>query len=123
MNTIQNNSKLVLLIALFFVFAVGAASAQTKSDISFPIAELGNCKSESDCKSYCDKPGNIIACVSFGEKNGLVSAPEAARAREFADVLKGEGPGACKDKEACESYCNDINNVDECLTFAEKHNL
>ena len=112
-----------ILLSIFLFSAAFVASAASPKNINFPVAELNNCASESACKSYCDKPENIIACVAFGEKNGLMTSEEAAQAREFADVLKGEGPGGCTTKDACENYCDDINNINECLSFAEEHNL
>ncbi len=98
---------------------VGAAPA----GVIFPIAELGNCKNQGDCKSYCNKKENIQACVGYAEKNGMMSAQDAAQAREFADALAGEAPGGCQDKKTCEKYCADISHLDECVAFAEKHNF
>lgn len=118
----MSKNKLVLL-PVFLLAIAFAANAQSPKNISFPIAELGNCSSQTDCKGYCDKSENILACVEFGEKNDLITAEEASQAREFADVLKGGGPGGCTGKESCENYCNDINNMDECLSFAEEHKL
>ncbi len=89
----------------------------------FPVAELGNCISESNCKQYCAESKNMLACANYGEKRGLVSSDEAAKAREFADVLRGEGPGGCKDQKGCENYCNGTDHLSECVVFAEKHNL
>lgn len=95
----------------------------SQSTIKYPIAELGNCQNESACKQYCSIEANYLACANFGEKNNLISKEEAARAREFSDVLKGEGPGGCKDQKTCEAYCNDISRINECVAFAEKHNF
>jgi len=91
--------------------------------IGYPIAELGSCKNENDCKNYCSKTENMIACAAYGEKRGLISKDDLAKTKEFADVLKGEGPGACKTKEACEAYCDGASHMSECVSFAEKHNL
>src|SRR3989344_8331368 len=55
-----------------------------KTSLKYPIAELGNCKNETDCKSYCTKSENMLACSAFGEKNGLISPEDAKKAREFA---------------------------------------
>jgi hypothetical protein len=103
------------------VFA--AQSVDPLSKIQFPIASLGNCGSEAECKTFCESPDNMQSCVSFAEKNGLASAEDVARAKEFQDVLRGDGPGKCKDKAGCETYCDDVNNIDECLNFAAEHNL
>ena len=35
----------------------------------------------------------------------------------------GKGPGNCEGKDACETYCNDMGNIDECISFAEKNDL
>ncbi len=95
----------------------------TADSIVYPIPELGNCKNKEDCKNYCSKQENIPTCAAYGEKNNLISKEEAARARKFADVLKGEGPGRCKDEKSCRSYCDNISNINECILFAEKHNF
>lgn len=93
------------------------------SATAFPAKELGNCGSQAACKAYCDKSENISVCASYAEQHGLLSKEEAARAKEFADVLRGEGPGGCKDQKSCESYCNGTAHLNECVGFAEKHNL
>ncbi|MFA6006284.1 MAG: hypothetical protein WC764_00960 [Candidatus Paceibacterota bacterium] len=90
---------------------------------TYPIVALGNCASDKECKTYCDKQENYGACADFGAKTGLISKEDAAKAKEFADVLKGDGPGSCKDQASCTTYCSDIKNIDSCLTFAEKHNF
>ncbi len=102
---------------------VGHLSKTEKPVTKFPIAELGSCKSEADCQSFCTKQENMMACISYGEKTGLVTKEQADQSRKFSDVLKGEGPGSCKDKASCEAFCSDLKNIDSCLTFAEKHDL
>ncbi len=89
----------------------------------YPIAELGNCSDESSCRAYCGKQENYAVCADYGQKNNIISPEDAAKAKEFADVLKGEGPGACKDEKSCRSYCEGVAHLDECLSFAEKHNF
>lgn len=89
----------------------------------YPIAELGNCASESACRAYCSVSDNYAACADYGQKNNIISKEDAAKAKEFADVLKGEGPGSCKDEKSCRSYCDGVAHLDECLSFAEKHNF
>lgn len=92
------------------------------SDVQFPVAELGNCKSETDCRNYCDKPENTPACLNFAEKNNLMDKSEIETARKF--VASGnKGPGGCTSKDSCETYCNDISHIDECVSFAEDNGL
>lgn len=128
---ILTNKKLfvsiILLAAALLISYTLVAQAISKEEIAYPVAELGNCKDEQSCKSYCDKPDNYSQCFAFAKKNNLLEGPladkDADELQEFAKVLKKGGPGGCKDQISCESYCNDISNMDTCLAFAEKHNL
>ncbi|MDP2909634.1 MAG: hypothetical protein Q8N69_01000 [bacterium] len=107
----------ILIVATLLLFA-GNALAQ---EIQYPIEKLGSCQSKNDCKLFCDKDENLEVCVSFAEKNNLMSSEEAVLARK---INSGEdSPGGCKNKKSCQSYCDDIANIDECVTFAEKNNL
>lgn len=92
------------------------------SGIQYPVAELGNCADKAACGVYCDKPENTEACVNFAEKNNLMSKEEIETARNFM-AAGSKGPGGCKTKDSCETYCNDISHIDECVSFAEKNNL
>ncbi len=103
-------------------FAQDEPKAGTIANVQFPVKELGNCQNEAACRTYCDKPENIKACVSFAEKNNLMSKEEIETAKKFMAVGT-KGPGGCAGKESCEEYCNDISHIDECISFAEKNNL
>ncbi|MBI4991843.1 MAG: hypothetical protein HZB99_01370 [Candidatus Harrisonbacteria bacterium] len=107
-----------ILISLFLVWDVLAASS---ADIKFPVAELNNCKSETDCRAFCDKPENAKPCLSFARKYNLLPEDELKKAEKLAEVKNG--PGGCNSQKSCESFCDDIDNVDECLSFAEKNGL
>ena len=100
------------------IVIAGVAFAE-ESSITFPVAELGNCESKMECKQYCDIPENREPCLSFAEKNGLMSREEAAIARKLGNET---GPGGCRGQE-CETYCEDESNAEECIAFAEKHDL
>ena len=121
------NAKFLEFTILIFGIIIsgvllGNVLAQTAPDIQYPVEELGNCKDETACKSYCDEPENIRACVSFAEKNNLMSGEEIKQAKKFIAV-GAKGPGGCRGKDSCEEYCNDISHIDECISFAEKNNL
>ena len=92
----------------------------TNDDIVFPIAELGNCQSEQECRTYCDDPVNIDQCIAFAEKYNLLSQSELEKAKKFQSI-GAVGPGGCESELECETYCEDINNIEECLAFAEQH--
>ncbi len=110
-------------IALAFLInnTTAQSGSETKANIQYPAAELGNCASEQACKTYCDKPSNSEACLNFAEKHGLMSVQEIDAARKFLDA--GAGPGGCKTKDACETYCDSVAHIDECVAFAEKNGL
>lgn len=110
----------MLVFSLLIIYTL-VVQAANKQDIIFPVAELGNCKNEAECKTYCDQPKNLNSCLDFAEKYNLIPEKELAQARKFAAV--GVGPGGCASKDSCETYCDDISHMNECLAFAEEHNL
>ena len=111
----------VLIISLGLIFSISNIALALSEDIKYPVKELGNCQNEKECRTYCDKPENMNACVAFSEENNLISGEEAKMAENFMSAKNK--PGNCADKKGCETYCNDISNVDECVAFAEKNNL
>ncbi len=118
-----NFAVLIFSIALvLFNGAMAQPSPDALASIIYPVPELGNCKDEKDCSAYCDKPQNMSACISFAKKNNLMPSDEIAEAEKFL-AAGGKGPGGCTTKEKCETYCNNINNMDECLAFAEKSGI
>src|SRR3989344_8891035 len=108
---------LIIIVILMFSSAMAAVE-----NINYPVEELGGCKSESDCKAYCDKPGNLKVCLDFAKENNLMSDKELAQAEKFL-AAGGESPGGCVGKDVCEEYCNDISHIDECISFAEENDL
>ncbi|MBU2539783.1 hypothetical protein KJ786_01315 [Patescibacteria group bacterium] len=126
----MNTKYIINLIALSFLLTasfilIGQVSAQNSTEtanIQYPIEELDNCKDETACRAYCDKQGNREVCFDFAEKNNLMSKEEIDSAKNFIAVEKN-GPGGCAGKEECNAYCNDIGNIDECVTFAVENNL
>ncbi|MDP2638995.1 MAG: hypothetical protein Q8P06_02395 [Candidatus Azambacteria bacterium] len=101
---------------------IGSVAWAQERNIQFPVKELGDCQDKSSCKSYCDKPENIEACIAFAEKNDLMSKDEIKRAKKFI-TAGSKGPGGCNGKDNCENFCNNITNIDECVAFAEKNDL
>lgn len=110
---------LVISIGLAVGFIVLAVS---KDDIVFPVAELNNCANEQECKTLCDKPENMERCVAFAKKHNLMSQEEIEKAEKFIKAGK-KGPGGCNGHEECESYCSNVDRIDECLLFAEKYDI
>ncbi|MBI1985029.1 MAG: hypothetical protein HYS60_02930 [Candidatus Wildermuthbacteria bacterium] len=91
--------------------------------IRYPIAELGNCTDQQECKAYCGVSSNYSKCAAFAQKNNLtVEVPDDKKA-VFVAMQKGESPGGCKDEASCRNYCEDIDHIEECVNFVEKFNL
>ncbi|MCL4384099.1 hypothetical protein M1116_01470 [Patescibacteria group bacterium] len=111
--------KKFILVSGFMFFL--AAAIKPVQAVSFPIPELGNCQSKSDCKSYCDKPENVAKCSDYGVAHGLMTAQDARRAKAISQT--SNGPGGCKDMDSCSSFCDRPENVSSCLDYASKHNL
>lgn len=115
-------SVLVLAIGLLSAGAI-VASAQTPANISYPIAELGNCQDKQACRDYCNQLANVSACVDFAKKQGMISEDQAQSAKKYGNIIKNGGPGGCEDEKSCRNYCSDMSHLEECLIFAEKNGL
>lgn len=85
----------------------------------------GGCNSQKSCEAYCNDVSRIDECVAFAEENGFISEKELKEAKKMQSILKSGGimPGGCTNRNSCEIYCNDPNNMEECLAFAEKSGL
>jgi len=112
----------ILCIALTALLA-GAVLANSEDDIVYPVAELGSCANEQECRAYCDGLAHIDECLAFAEEHNLLSPQELTEARRFAQLGISSGPGGCGGKEECEAYCEDISHVNECLAFAEQYGI
>jgi len=112
----------ILVASVMTKLVVAQTNGQVTPEISYPVAELGNCADKTACKAYCDKSENIDACLSFAEKNKMMSDEEIKTARNFkkSGMI---GPGGCKGKNECKTYCNGSDHMDECIAFAEKNGL
>lgn len=109
-----------LLIGVFIV--VLATNAQEET-ITFPVPELGNCASKDACRAYCDKLENFKACVEFAENHNLISKEDARKAKIIAKANVSSGPGGCTSDKECKAYCENQKNIEECIAFAEKHDV
>ncbi len=78
----------------------------------------GGCKSEEDCRNYCNDPEHINECLAFAEDHGFVSKEESARLKK-AGLTKG--PGGCRGEEECRAYCEEPSHQNECISFAEEN--
>ncbi|MBN2096274.1 hypothetical protein JW752_02630, partial [Candidatus Peregrinibacteria bacterium] len=100
----------------------GEERVDLMASVEFPVAELGNCKSVEECRTYCDVVENKEACLFFAENNNLMSSEQVTMARTFIS-LGMTGPGGCKGKIECAEYCDDVANLEECTAFGRENNL
>src|SRR3989338_4790279 len=113
---------LVLVLPVLFATYVSAETA----NIEFPIAELGNCASKEECRTYCDMEENFSACREFASGKNL--SEDGQEGEKFSVIKEDGGPGNCakgakNPMSACESFCNDVSNIRECVLYAKEHDL
>ena len=119
---------IVFLIALIASFIMaGAAKAEEdtakKYNVTFPVAELGNCGNISDCRSFCEDPLNQNACIDFAKKKGFYKEPKVAGGKKEEIIAAAKKELGCETESACRSLCSDQANFDKCAAFAKKQGL
>lgn len=92
------------------------------TNIIFPIADLGNCVSMSDCKAYCDDPTHLDACVTYAKSHGFYH-DSSLNTNQSALLQDAKVTLGCNSITTCEAFCADSTNADACSAFAQKHNL
>lgn len=112
---------IVALAALGLVLALGASAGL--ENVSYPVVELGDCQDQDSCRDYCSQPSNFDACMTFAEANNLLEEEEIQEYRQVQEIVAQGGPGGCVSGQECEAYCSDLNNMRECLAFAEEHGM
>ena len=84
----------------------------------------GGCKSKESCDAYCQQEVNFDTCLEFGRQNGIMSEEEYAMAKKMGPKMMMQGgPGGCKDKEQCDTFCGDEKNFDACIDFGKQNGL
>ncbi|MBI4438015.1 hypothetical protein HY631_03650 [Candidatus Uhrbacteria bacterium] len=87
-------------------------------------APPGGCSDQTSCDAYCGDVSHAEECLSFAEAAGFMSEEEANEARTMMTIMaSGEMPGGCQSKEACDAYCGDEANREECTAFALDNGL
>lgn len=112
-----------LAIFVFIFLGILVLAQEELPGVTFPVVELGNCGSKAECEAYCDLPENMSACLDFAEAHNLISKEELEMARKMLALGETAGPGGCRGQAECAAYCDDINHIEECLTFTEKYGL
>lgn len=124
------NIFISVFIAGLIIFVASAkaqipTSSVNDSGVTYPIVELGGCKDKADCATYCSKSKNMLVCVNFAEKQGILKGEDLRISKVVANkVSKGETPGGCSDQASCESFCRGkVENINQCISFAEELNI
>ena len=121
---VKKLSYVIIGFVAFFALVAFAFTQEKPAAIAYPVTELNNCRSRIECQAFCNRTENITSCVTFAERNNLISHEEANQARQFGFSVKTEGgPGGCRSQATCEAYCNTISHIQECIAFSEKHNM
>lgn len=94
-----------------------------KYGITFPISELGNCRSISECRLYCEDPVNRDTCINFAKSKGFYKEEEILSEREDEILNAARTELGCQTKSECMEFCHQEENFEKCSAFAEKYNL
>ncbi len=123
------NTQYLLLIFVFLAFSFlflalsRLAFAQTpeeiaaKYDVTFPVAELGECEDYTSCHTYCEDPVHQEACIDFAKEKGFYKEEEF---RPSESMLKrAQTILGCNSFESCREFCSREANFDRCHSFAQ----
>src|SRR3990167_7614315 len=81
----------IFLILPLGIFSSSFVLAEEAPEITFPVAELGNCKDKTECFAFCELPENEKNCLAFAKEHNLLSEEEIRIAEKVQSV--GGGPG------------------------------
>ncbi|MFH1967804.1 MAG: hypothetical protein ABIJ84_00265 [bacterium] len=77
------------------------------------------CRGREECDEYCSSPDNMEVCMNFAMEAGFMSEQEKADSQKMLSALrKGIKPPNCRGREECDSYCEEPEHMEECITFA-----
>ncbi len=116
------------------VLGVTTMSAQEKQlmeskakqyNISFPIADLGNCAGPQECRDFCEQSSNQQACMDFAKKKGFQKETESTRGMDIGKrdelIVKAKTELGCTSMESCSKICE--TDQSRCEAFAKKHGV
>jgi len=101
---------------------VSDAQWAQQHNITFPIAELGNCATKKECSNYCSQVQNRVACQSFASSHGLSKPqPVSIDKQKFAEDAKDKL--GCDYPDGCRQFCEQLENHQACMDFAKSEGL
>src|SRR3989344_1254361 len=102
---------------------------ESSVNVTYPIAELGNCSDANACFIYCSQPKNQPLCYSYAKNHGLIKEEENENEDDLPPdkmqeiIASAKTELGCETKEQCMSICAREENHAKCEAFAKKHNL
>lgn len=119
-----------VLVFAFAALAVGVVQAQespeavaAKHGITFPVADLGNCGSVSECRTYCEDPVNQTTCVNFAKSKGLEKKVQVTDEEQGRMLTRAKITLGCDSFQSCSSLCSEAANYDKCHSFAQSQGV
>src|SRR3989344_8315727 len=92
-----------------------------ENNVTFPIADLGNCNSVAECRQFCAVETNRAACKEFALKKKLLKAKVKTIKQDLLNTARKEL--GCVSAAACFEFCLNEANRDACQAFGEKYSL
>lgn len=127
-------NKLTVIVSFVFLFFVGvfvspvfgqeaseSGNSSGKANITFPIAELGNCGGVEECKAYCNEVANQQACMDFAKARGLKRKEQRGLNQELLE--KAKAFLGCDSAQGCREFCQQEANFEKCSLFAKENKL
>lgn len=94
-------------------------------NITFPIADLGNCAGPQECRDFCEQTVNQTTCMAFAKKKGFdkeMERPDGMDAGKRDALLeKAKTELGCTSMESCSRVCE--NDHSRCEAFTKKHGV
>src|SRR3989338_8435185 len=78
----------------------------------------GGCKNFEECNTFCSNSANEELCFNFGVEHGLIDKNAAEKIEKTRNIRNEGGPGGCRGREACDSFCREPENRLQCVNFA-----
>ena len=106
----------------------GKAPAVRPPGVVFPVTELDNCASVSECRDYCSREANREVCAEYARKMGIGREGEEGEGSEEKMAALGikfplKDLGNCSSPEECRRFCDKRANLEKCEKFAKRHGL
>lgn len=104
--------------------ATTSATLQSKEDymkqhgVTFPIPELGNCASVSECSAFCSQDANKTACQGFAKAHAL-TGPRPPAVDPQTLLAKAKEALGCDSLESCKAFCDSPDNKQKCIDFSK----